>query len=234
MFLKCSNSARGELRSGMQRLGQDGFVIVAGPALGADLLALSSAYDGFVAAAGPSAVKAGSTSVRAGPLVNAGPRFDPIYVHPPLLAAARAVIGAPFKLSAFHARTLRPNGRAEELHQDFRPLSDGWPMVGFILMVDAFSRENGATRFLAGSQGRPSVEPDPQGVSHACGPAGSMIIYNGSVWHGHGTNSTGHPRRSIQGALIRWDQQAAVDHPADTEADTRARLGATALALLGL
>ena len=41
------------------------------------------------------------------------------------------------------------------------------------------------------------------GVVPACGPAGSMILYNGSVWHGHGANPTDRPRRSIQGAYIR-------------------------------
>src|SRR5438876_6213241 len=37
----------------------------------------------------------------------------------------------------------------------------------------------------------------------ACGPPGSLIIYNGSVWHGHGANKTSRSRRSIQGAYIR-------------------------------
>jgi ectoine hydroxylase-related dioxygenase (phytanoyl-CoA dioxygenase family) len=32
-----------------------------------------------------------------------------------------------------------------------------------------------------------------------------MIVYNGSVLHGHGSNETDQPRRSIQGAVIRRD-----------------------------
>ncbi len=209
----------------------EGFVVIPGPCR--DIALLPAAYDTFVAAADPASVKTGSTSIRVSGLVNGGPAFDPIYVHPPLLAAAQAVIAAPFKLSAFHARTLRPGVAAEALHQDFAPVAGGWPMVGFILMIDAFTEDNGATRFLPGSQGRPEVGAEPLGLYQACGPAGSMVLYNGSVWHGHGANLTGLPRRSIQGALIRRDQQSSVDHAALTLPQTRARLSDVALKLLG-
>ena len=78
-------------------------------------------------------------------------------------------------------------------------------MVGFILMIDAFTDENGATCFLKGSHGRDTLREANGQVVKACGPAGSMIIYNGSVWHGHGANITGEPRRSIQGAFVATD-----------------------------
>jgi ectoine hydroxylase-related dioxygenase (phytanoyl-CoA dioxygenase family) len=32
--------------------------------------------------------------------------------------------------------------------------SSGWPLVGFILMIDAFRPDNGATRFVLGSHFR--------------------------------------------------------------------------------
>ncbi len=118
------------------------------------------------------------------------------------------------------ARTLNPHSRAQELHRDFARgeddrAADAWPMVGFILMIDEFLGENGATRFVPRShlwpEGPTTLPADHPGQVAACGPAGSMIVFNGSVWHGHGPNETGHPRRSIQGAYIRRDAASGVD-----------------------
>lgn len=77
-------------------------------------------------------------------------------------------------------------------------------------MLDPFTRENGATRFIAGSQDWPDVpsdrEADPrlpsEGEVLACGDAGSMIVFNAAVWHGHTANSTSQARRSIQGYFV--------------------------------
>jgi ectoine hydroxylase-related dioxygenase (phytanoyl-CoA dioxygenase family) len=64
-------------------------------------------------------------------------------------------------------------------------------MVGFIFMVDEFRIDNGATRFLPGSHLWSEVpndllgdrKADYPGQVLACGAAGSMLIFNGSVWH---------------------------------------------------
>ncbi len=212
----------------------DGVAIVPGPYGATDLAGLQTAYDRVVAAADPADVRNGTTSIRVNILAGQ-PGFDSIYTHGPLLGAAAELIGDAFKLSAFHARTLKPRTPAEPLHQDFAPLPDGWPMVGFILAIDDFRAENGATRFLHGSQTMMVLdsEPEPAEVQSACAPAGAMIIFNGSVWHGHGANNTPQPRRSIQGALIRRDQRAAVDHAARLSAGALSRLGALERALLG-
>jgi ectoine hydroxylase-related dioxygenase (phytanoyl-CoA dioxygenase family) len=93
---------------------------------------------------------------------------------------------------------------------DFAGDGLGWPMIGFIFMVDEFRSDNGATSFIPCSH-RWSTVPDEliQGVTEfegqvfACGAAGSVIIYNGSIWHGHSQNGSSSPRRSIQGAFIR-------------------------------
>ena len=50
-----------------------------------------------------------------------------------------------------HARAVRPGVAAQALHVDFARDAAGWPMVGFILMVDGFRADNGATQFLSGS-----------------------------------------------------------------------------------
>jgi ectoine hydroxylase-related dioxygenase (phytanoyl-CoA dioxygenase family) len=149
--------------------------------------------------------------VRVWDFVNRGVAFDELYLLEPVLAACRLVIGAPFKLSTMHSRAVRPYAAADTLHVDFARQPDdiarnGWPMLGFILVLDEFTAENGATRFAPGSQHR--TEPPAPGMSvPACGSAGSVIVYNGSVWHGHGANTTARPRRSIQGAYIKRHAQ---------------------------
>jgi ectoine hydroxylase-related dioxygenase (phytanoyl-CoA dioxygenase family) len=168
--------------------------------------------------------------------------FDDLYVFPPLLQACRRVIGRPFKLSSLLARTLRPGSPAQELHVDVRRDSADWPLLGFILMVDGFRPDNGATRFVPGSHRWPGTPedtvPDPlaehEGEVLACGRAGSLLVFDGSTWHGHTANTSSGPRRSLQGAFIPRDGRAATDFAARMHPETRARLGPLARHVLAL
>lgn len=99
---------------------------------------------------------------------------------------------------------------AQELHVDVHRDSADWPLVGFILMIDEFRSDNGATRFVPGThresgvpeKGMTDRRVDVDGQVLASGPAGSLIIFNGSAWHGHTANRCDEPRRSLQGAFI--------------------------------
>lgn len=198
---------------------------------------LSEAYDAAVLAAHPDDVSR-KASTRVHDFVNRGPAFDEIYLYRPLLAACCHVISRPFKLSTMLARTLEPGAPTQALHVDFQRYDDGWPMVGFILMIDEFRSDNGATRFVPGSHLMPlslsDVDITAEGQALACGSAGSMIIYNGSIWHSHTTNRSTQPRRSIQGAFIRREAQAAINQAARIRPATLTRLGGLAQYLLDL
>ena len=149
-------------------------------------------------------------------------------------------IGRPFKLSSLHSRTLQPHSPVSELHVDVRRDTADWPLVGFILMIDEFRPDNGATRFVPGSHQWPGtpedVMPDRRadhnGQLLACGPAGSLLVFNGSAWHGHTANASGSPRRSLQGAFIPRDGRAGTDFSARMRPETRARLAPLAKYLL--
>src|SRR5262245_36628208 len=122
-----------------RRLREVGFIVMPGPAMeGCERL--SEVYDRAVAEADPADVHRGRTgaSTRIDDLVNRGPDFDAIYIYPPLLAACCQIIGGPFKLSGMRARTLHPGAAVEGLHVDVRHGANGWPLVGCILMIDAF------------------------------------------------------------------------------------------------
>jgi len=229
-------------REAAKDLRETGFTVMAGPIVQDEFARIVAAYDSAVLSAHPNDVSVGRSTIRVNDFVNRGPDFDQFYVYPPSLAACCNIIGQPFKLSTMHARTVEPHSPAQALHIDFTGDADGWPMVGFIIMVDDFRIENGATRFVPGSH-LSSHNPghllrdqtaDYEGQMAACGPAGSIVIYNGSVWHGHGANLTSQPRRSIQGAYIRREVPPAVDQAARIRHDTMSRIGDLAKYLLDL
>src|SRR5262245_23323942 len=235
--------ARCQLPPGaIQDLRDVGFVVIPSPIAPDRLAHLAAAYEAAVASASPDDVKVGSTSTRVRDFVNRGPEFDELYTHQPILEACRRIIGRPFRLSTMHARTVRARSKAQTLHVDFERDREGWPMIGFIFMVDEFRRDNGATRFIPGSHHWPIVPDEPERDQRwdnnnqivACGAAGSMIVFNGSVWHGHTANSSDEPRRSIQGAYIRREAPSGENLSERMSLDTLARIGLLAKYLLAV
>lgn len=225
-----------------QQLHDVGFIVVAGPVAPASLAQLAAAYDAAVSGAHPADVSIGSSTTRVHGLVNRGPDFDGLYVYRPILGACCSIIGQPFKLSTMLARTVNPKSSAQALHVDFSRDVDGWPMVGFIIMVDEFRSDNGATRFVPGSHKWPTsptdVMEDPTAEHEhqvvACGAAGSVIIYNGSVWHGHSANKTEEARRSIQGAYIRRGVEPRGNRAGGVDVETLGRIGPLAKYVLAV
>jgi ectoine hydroxylase-related dioxygenase (phytanoyl-CoA dioxygenase family) len=209
-----------------------GFAVIEGP----HCPGIASAYDRAMASGESPDLKIAS-STRLHDIVNRGPEFDAIYIHPPLLEAVRRVVGPHFRLSGSCLRTLEPGAPEQPLHVDVRYGADGWPIIGFILMVDGFDEANGATRFVPGSHTR-RCGPEEAcerigGEVLACGPAGSMLVFDGSVWHGHSSNRSQRRRRSIQGHFISRDATAALDYAARMRPETAARLGELARYVLG-
>ena len=225
-----------------EELQDTGFVVIQGLVPSERLAQIADAYDAAVSGADPADVGIGGSTTRVHDFVNRGPDFDELYVCKPILGACCSVIGRPFKLSTMHARTVNPRSPAQTLHTDFRREVDGWPMVGFIIMLDEFRSDNGSTRFVPGSHKWTNTPDDlmkDTGSNHecqrlACGPAGSVIVYNGSVWHGHSANQTSDPRRSIQGAYIRRDAVPGINLRARMLPETLGRISALAKYVLAV
>lgn len=226
----------------VQQLIESGFVVIRGPVSSRRFPELSAVYDEVMNSGAGRDFRVASTTTRLYDLVNRGPAFDDVYTHPPLLEGCRHVIGEPFKLSSLLGRTLRPGSPAQELHVDLARNSVDAPMVGFILMIDPFTSENGATRFVPSSQYWPDVPSDHvtdtrasfPGEIAACGEAGSLIIFNGATWHGHTANNTREQRRSIQGYFVRRDAQSGIDFSARMNSETLGRISPFARYLLSL
>jgi len=223
-------------------LQERGFVVLPGPVPSDRMGELANAYDAVVASAKPDDVKIGSTSTRVSDVLSRGSEFDALCVFPALLEASCLVINQPFKLSSLHARTVRPYTPAQDLHVDVQRDSTDWPLLGFILMVDEFRPDNGATRFVPGSHRQldipadciSDVRADHAGQVLACGAAGSLLVFHGSTWHGHSANLSSNPRRSIQGAFIPQGGRTGTDFTAGMGPERRARLGSLARQILGV
>lgn len=214
-----------------------------GPVSQEDLPNVVTAYDEAMAAAvGSADHKVGSATTRLFDLVNRGAAFDSIYIHLPLLEAVNNIIGKPFRLSMLLGRTLHTESAAQELHVDLARDDPARPMVGFILMLDAFRPDNGATRIVPGShrwQETPEVIMSDPRIAYAgevltCGPAGAMLIFDASVWHGHTANTSGAPRRSIQGYFIQRKASSGFDLRSHMRPDTLARISPLAKYVLAI
>ena len=223
-------------------LQRHGFTILPGAVPPENVEQLTASYDAAVSSAANADIRVGSASTRVSDFVNRGEEFGAFYLHPALLKACCQLIGRPFKLSSFHARTLHPNVRSGEFHTDVQRNSDDWPLLSFIYMVDEFGPDNGATRFVPGSHhwtcvpqdSLPDLRADCEGQKLACGPAGSLLIFNGTVWHDHSANSSSKPRRSLQSAFIPRDGRAGTDFAVRLQPETRARLSPLAQYLLAV
>jgi len=223
-------------------LRERGFAVLPGAVPSTRLEGVATAYAAAETSAAGGDIAIGSTSTRVTDFVNRGPEFDGLYVLPPLLEACCRIIARPFKLSTLHARTLPPGAAAQALHVDVGRHGSGWPLVGFILMVDDFRPDNGATRFVPGSHRWPRAPGDSMTdvvAEHdrqvlACGSAGSLLVFDGSTWHGHTANVSSEPRRSLQGAFIPRDGHAATDFATRMQPETRKRLGPLARYVLAL
>jgi ectoine hydroxylase-related dioxygenase (phytanoyl-CoA dioxygenase family) len=126
---------------------------------------------------------------------------------------------------------------AQRIHRDIRSYSGDMPLLlNSLVMLDAFTPENGATYMMTGSH-KSAEKPDEAafyaGAERAVGPAGSILMFNSNVWHAGGANTTDQPRRSVTPMYCKpfikqqYDYPRAVgyDRAADFAPHTRQILG---------
>jgi ectoine hydroxylase-related dioxygenase (phytanoyl-CoA dioxygenase family) len=127
--------------------------------------------------------------------------LDDLATHPLVLDTLDRVLG-PAQLSAPAAIEIGPGERAQGLHPDdaIYPIPRPHPelVVNVMWPLVDFTEENGATRVLPGSHRWTSERPVPDAETVAVTmPAGSAMLYVGSLWHGGGANTTSEPRPGV-------------------------------------
>jgi hypothetical protein len=121
--------------------------------------------------------------------------------HPLVLGVLDRVLG-PFQLSAPTGIEIGPSEVAQSLHHDdgVYPLTRPHAEVVANVMwaLDDFTEANGATRVVPGSHRWVEDRPDAStATTIAEMPAGSVMVYVGSLWHGGGANTTDRPRLGV-------------------------------------
>lgn len=197
-------------------LDANGFVTLENVIAPGWLAALREAFDEIFAREG---VKAGVEVAqmegvrRLADLVNKGTVFDDVYLQPTLLTAVWHVLQRPFKLHSLNGHDPLPGSGLQGLHTDWGgpTVPDGpYHVVNSMWMLDDFTRANGATRCVPASHRRPGRTSDHVADAMAdhpdqvqlTGRAGSVAVFNGSLFHSSYRNRTDAPRRTLHCAFI--------------------------------
>jgi ectoine hydroxylase-related dioxygenase (phytanoyl-CoA dioxygenase family) len=128
--------------------------------------------------------------------------LDGAATHPLVLGALDRVLGEHFLLSAPTGIEIAPGEVAQVLHHDdgIYPIAQPHPelVTNVMWAFDDFTDANGATRIVPGSHAGALREVGPATRTVAAEmPAGSAMLYLGSVWHGGGANQTDRPRLGV-------------------------------------
>lgn len=129
------------------------------------------------------------------------PLVHPLVEHPAVTDLVREHLGPPgFQLSIAQAIEILPGESAQQLHTDDLPFPIPKPHQPVVLntmwAITAFTKENGATRLVPGSESATSP-PSEDGCVFAELEPGSVLVWDGSLWHGGGANTTDAPRLGI-------------------------------------
>ncbi len=151
-------------------------------------------------------------------LVDKGHIFESMVQHPVILDVFSRILGTELKLGSFAARIVEPGTAPQVPHVDY-PYWDLYEPETFprdingsfflncqsTIMLDDFTTENGATMVAPGTQLRGEF-PDPAEfdglMTQTTGPAGSVMLMTGLLWHGAGHNRSTHTRVGILGQYL--------------------------------
>lgn len=142
----------------------------------------------------------GLRSERVYALLAKAPSVAVLVEHPAVLELVDAILHPNFLLSANLAINVHPGETAQMLHAD-----DGYcriprprvPMgISAIWAIDEFTEDNGATELIPGSHtwGEAGPDADDSGVQQITMPAGSAVVFMGTLLHRGGANRSNRTR----------------------------------------
>jgi len=120
----------------------------------------------------------------------------------------------PFSLLGFDARNPSSNTEPQQLHLDSNlPGQGGFPlMIIALFMLDEFTKDSGTTRIVPGSHLRSDYSENGKTYDEEIsveGKQGSVLIFNGAIWHGGGKKSNDASRWAVIPSYGRWFMKPA-------------------------
>ncbi len=197
-------------------LDRDGFIVLPG-LMGAELLeTLRARHEELMAIKyGPAAPTTSVTDLwnheagtrRLTDLVSEGEAYDRIYTDPRHLAAVRRLISAEFHLHSINARDALPGHGHQGFHRDGQ--DQAGQVVNSAWLLDGFTADNGPTRVVPGSHRWDKQPHEVMADTSAAHPdqieiiadAGSVVVFDGALWHSGTTNRSDRIRRVIHVAM---------------------------------
>ncbi len=145
----------------------------------------------------------GERSRRVYSLVGKGEVFLALAEHPVIVELLEQLLMPSWLLSTLQSIRLYPGESEQPWHADdtFYPVArpHGPLSISTIWALEDFSEDNGATELIPGSHRWGMEHPDerPHTVTRAVMPAGSVVIFDGGLWHRGGANRSQRTRLCI-------------------------------------
>ncbi len=141
--------------------------------------------------------------------------LNPFIEHPLILALLDQVLMPNYLLSQVQAINILPGEVAQPLHADdgFYPIARPRPPISAatIWAIDDFTADNGATVIIPRSHLWGDEHPGDGGghdLVPAVMPAGSVLFFLGTAWHGAGANNTDKSRMAVTAQYCEpWARQ---------------------------
>lgn len=166
----------------------------------------------------------GHRTVRIYNLLAHGAPFTEVPVHPNVLPIVEGVLDVGCLISSLSSIAIDPGETAQPIHADDQVIPLEKPHAPVVCnsmwALTDFTEANGATRLVPGSHLGPNPEYGGAYETVAAEmPKGSVLIWNGALWHGGGANRTDARRTGIAmnycAGFIRQQENQQLGVPAD-------------------
>jgi ectoine hydroxylase-related dioxygenase (phytanoyl-CoA dioxygenase family) len=144
----------------------------------------------------------GHRTVRIYNLLAHGEVFARIPTHASVLPIIEGVLDAGCLISSLSSIAIDPGEIAQPIHADDMVIPLDKPhrpiVCNSMWALTDFTEANGATRLVPGShlKGNPQYGGDYESIPAEM-PKGSVLVWDGSLWHGGGANRTGERRTGV-------------------------------------
>jgi ectoine hydroxylase-related dioxygenase (phytanoyl-CoA dioxygenase family) len=188
------------LASHVERVRRDGFTVVEDafePAFADALLEDLARLERELGEGPGKNLFEGMRTVRIYNLLARGELYERIAVHDRVLPIVTEVLDKGCLVSSLSSIAIGPGETAQPIHADDMVIPLAKPHVPIVCntmwALTDFTEENGATRLLPGthrSAENPELGRSYEGTVAATMKKGSVLVFDGSIWHGGGANRT--------------------------------------------